>query len=70
MAPPKLYTPDAEKQAAYRARRERTMVKAALDRLHARLGSLQAAVSRAADKGDTLALPVGPPLPTHSLTSS
>ena len=59
MARPRQYGSDAEKQAAYRERRESattTVDKEALGRLHARLATLQTVVSRAADKGDTLAV--------------
>ena len=58
MPRPKQYGSDAEKQAAYRARREHataTVDKGALNRLHTRLDRLQAVLRRSALTGDSLA---------------
>lgn len=58
MARPKLYNSPAQKQAAYRARRQESMAvvdRQALECLHRRLEALQQAVSAAARRGDPLA---------------
>ena len=58
MARPSQYQSAAAKQAAYRARLASTTTvvdRAALDRLHERLDSLQGVVTEAAQRGDSLA---------------
>lgn len=59
MARPQQYQSAAAKQAAYRLRQTATTVvidRAALDRLHKRLDTLQSALAEAARRGDPLAL--------------
>ena len=58
MARPRQYQSAAAKQAAYRLRQTATTVvvdRAALDKLHQRLDTLQTALAEAARRGDPLA---------------
>ena len=58
MARPQQYQSAAAKQAAYRLRQTASTVvvdRAALDRLHKRLDTLQSALAEAARRGDPLA---------------
>ncbi|HLB77538.1 MAG TPA: hypothetical protein VJO72_10930 [Candidatus Dormibacteraeota bacterium] len=58
MGRPRQYGSDAERQRAFRQRQEAQIARVdrgALDRLHARLDQLQAALRAAADAGDETA---------------